>query len=495
MPKSIIIIGAGMGGLAAGIYGQMNGFDTRIYEMHNRAGGQCTSWKREGYTFDACIHHLMGCSPSSKIHRIWAETGALPTELVYTKECVAVASPDGKLFRDFYDPDALEAHMSSLSPADAALVREYTSGIRSLAKHDLMGQMIMGGPAGLIKYLPTFLKNFKWFRTTMAQYAERFTDPFLKRAFALLVYSNPDLPAFLHLMRHASACNGDIAWPVGASSAFAAGMVRRYESLGGALHCRRKVKKILTGNGRAIGVRLEDGSEEFADVVISNADGRKTLLNMLEGKFMNDRLRGYCAEPADESDFAASVYLGVNRDLSREPSSMILLLDHPVTLAGLEAHSLEFQMYGFDTTMAPEGKGVIKAELRSTYSYWKALDKEAYAAEKQRLAEQVIALLETRFPGITQQVEVTDVTTLLTWERFMGGTHGFANIPSKRQSFMSAMGGSKDFLHPELDNFYFVGVWATSVGALFMNALSGKKAIQHLCKKEGQTFRVVPAGN
>jgi len=210
---------------------------------------------------------------------------------------------------------------------------------------------------------------------------------------------------------------------------------------------------------------------------------------------MNDRLRGYCAEPADESDFAASVYLGVNRDLSREPSSMILLLDHPVTLAGLEAHSLEFQMYGFDTTMAPEGKGVIKAELRSTYSYWKALDKEAYAAEKQRLAEQVIALLETRFPGITQQVEVTNVTTLLTWERFMGGTHGFANIPSKRQSFMSAMGGSKDFLHPELDNFYFVGVWATSVGALFMNALSGKKAIQHLCKKEGQTFRVVPAGN
>lgn len=58
--KSIIIIGAGMGGMAAGIYGQMNGYRTRIFEMHTLPGGQCASWQRRGYTFDACIHHLMG---------------------------------------------------------------------------------------------------------------------------------------------------------------------------------------------------------------------------------------------------------------------------------------------------------------------------------------------------------------------------------------------------------------------------------------------------
>jgi phytoene dehydrogenase-like protein len=40
MNKSIIIIGAGMGGLAAGIYGQMNGYQTKIFEMHSVPGGQ-----------------------------------------------------------------------------------------------------------------------------------------------------------------------------------------------------------------------------------------------------------------------------------------------------------------------------------------------------------------------------------------------------------------------------------------------------------------------
>jgi phytoene dehydrogenase-like protein len=44
--KSIIIIGAGISGLSAGCYCQMNGYSTRIVEMHNKPGGLCTDWKR-----------------------------------------------------------------------------------------------------------------------------------------------------------------------------------------------------------------------------------------------------------------------------------------------------------------------------------------------------------------------------------------------------------------------------------------------------------------
>ncbi len=46
MAKSIIIIGAGMAGMSAGCYGRMNGYNTRIFEMHNIPGGLCTSWQR-----------------------------------------------------------------------------------------------------------------------------------------------------------------------------------------------------------------------------------------------------------------------------------------------------------------------------------------------------------------------------------------------------------------------------------------------------------------
>ena len=55
----ISIIGAGVAGLSAGCYLQMNGFETEIFEKHSRPGGLCTSWKRGEYTFDGGIHLLL----------------------------------------------------------------------------------------------------------------------------------------------------------------------------------------------------------------------------------------------------------------------------------------------------------------------------------------------------------------------------------------------------------------------------------------------------
>jgi len=56
----LIIIGAGVAGLAAGCYARMNGYDVEIFEMHDQPGGMCTSWQRKGYTFGYCIHNLDG---------------------------------------------------------------------------------------------------------------------------------------------------------------------------------------------------------------------------------------------------------------------------------------------------------------------------------------------------------------------------------------------------------------------------------------------------
>jgi len=52
--QSITIIGAGFAGLSAGIYAQMNGYQSQIFEMHNLPGGLCTSWKRKEYIIDGC---------------------------------------------------------------------------------------------------------------------------------------------------------------------------------------------------------------------------------------------------------------------------------------------------------------------------------------------------------------------------------------------------------------------------------------------------------
>lgn len=491
MRKSIIIIGAGMGGLASGIYAQMNGYQTRIFEMHTLPGGQCAAWKRQGYTFDVCIHHLMGCSPESKINGLWNELGAMPRELIYTKECVSVASPEGKLFNDYYDLEALEQHLKELAPNDWQVVGEYIRAIKAFSKGDLWGEMMIGTTWDFIRKIPAMLSVIKWFKPTMQQFANRFTDPFLKKAFPLLEYSAPNLPFFLHLAKHGYGYNKDIAWPAGGALQFTKSIEKRYRELGGEVLYQHKVEKILTRNGRAVGVRTADGSEHTADIVISNADGRKTIMDMLEGRYINDRIRKYCAEPQDETNWAAHVFLGVDRELSNEPSALVMLLDQPVEIAGHVNESLEMQIYGFDKTMAPEGKGVIKVELVSSYAYWKKLynDRTLYEEEKARVAEVIIDLLEKRYPGIKRQVEVVDVPTLMTWERYMGGTHGFNNMPNKKLNFMGTLfkRGQETTL-PGLSNFHLVGAWVTSIGALFANALSGRTLIKTICKEDGKRF-------
>ena len=490
--KSIIIIGAGLGGLAAGIFGQLNGYKTEVFEMHNIPGGQCTAWKRRGYTFDACIHHLFGCTPATPLHTIWKETGAMPRELVPLRECVSVLSADGKLLRDYYDLERLESHLNEMAPADHTMIRDYISGIKAAMKSDAMGAIMAGSKTDLIKAIPGFVRSMRWLKPTMGQYGLRFRDPFLRRAVPLLVYANPEVPLLIHMARHAYGNSGALQWPVGGARDFAASIADRYVGLGGTIHYRSRVTGIVTRHSKACGIRLEDGSEHSADVVISNADGRKTILEMLEGRFIDDRVRSWCPAAQDEMPFAVQIFLGVNRDLSAEPSSMVIILDPPVELAGHLCHEFELQTYGFDPTMAPTGKGVIKVELTSTYSHWKALatDRESYVAAKQEVADRVIDLLERRyFTGLRQQVEVIDVSTLVTWERFTGGTMGLGIYPTKTMSIMgSIFAGSRGATLPGLSDFYFAGTWATSAGALFMNALSGKRVINAICRSDGKAF-------
>ena len=68
--KKIIIVGAGLAGLTAGIYARQSGFDVTIYESHNIPGGASTSWRRKGYYFEGGLHWLTGSSPKTQLYKL-----------------------------------------------------------------------------------------------------------------------------------------------------------------------------------------------------------------------------------------------------------------------------------------------------------------------------------------------------------------------------------------------------------------------------------------
>jgi phytoene dehydrogenase-like protein len=382
--------------------------------------------------------------------------------------------------------------MREIAPSDGAAIEAYVGAVRRLFPVELLG-LPMARSGELLRLLPHVPAFVKWARITLDQYAQRFEDPFLRRAFPVIQYGFAEVPMLIHLNFMAGCHNRTLAWPIGGSRPFAAAIDQRYSDLGGEACYRSPVAEILVEKGpkadHAVGVRLADGSEHAADVVISAADGHATLYEMLGGKYNDGRTEAYYANAPDRQDMNLHVSFGVDRDMSADPHALCLLLDEPVELLGKTRNQLSVEVYAFDSSMAPRGKAAVKVLLDARYSYWKELydgERERYDAAKQEVAAQVLSLLESRFPGLTEQVEIVDVATPVTIERFTGNYRGM-------QAWMDEDVGMLDLLRgrirtlPRLEGFYMAGQWAGGIG-LSTSAIQGRKAIETICKQDGHEF-------
>lgn len=501
MSRNIIIIGAGIAGLSAGCYGQMNGYRTQIFELHSLPGGLCTSWKRQGYTFDGCIHWLVGTRPGSSFHGIWQELGALQDrEVIDHEEFMRVAGEGGKAFIIYTDVDRLEQHMKELAPADAPLIEELCNGVRRFAHSgDMMGAF-MGSSRLLVrikaafKILPLLGAFRKYSRMPVTEFASRFSDSFLRETLSSL-FSLTDLPMLALLMTLAWQHNRDAGYPVGGSLSFSQAIERRYLDLGGEIHYRSRVVKILVENDRAVGVRLEDGSEHRADFVISAADGHATIFDMLQARYINDQIREYYDEwPIFQP--LVLVSLGVARDLSGEPHTVSLFLEEPITIAGEERWRMSTRHFCYDPSMAPPGKSVLSIAFESNYQYWKDLQQthERYSAEKEGIVEAVIGQLEKRLPGIREQIEAVDVATPLTFERYTGNWQGSMEGWLLTTKTMGMMGRGMEKTLPGLSNLFMAGQWVEPGGGVPTAAMSARGVIQLICKQDEKAFKTIECG-
>ncbi|MCR4403990.1 MAG: NAD(P)/FAD-dependent oxidoreductase [Candidatus Acetothermia bacterium] len=490
MEKSITIIGAGIAGLAAGCYGRMNGYRTKIFEMHTLPGGLCTAWKRQDYTIDLCIHWLVGSKPGAVFHRIWEELGAVQgRQFVNAEEFMRYEDPSGKTLTLYCDIDRLEEHMLELAPEDREAIRELTGGIRACLGLEM--PLDLEGVGERLKFflrvMPKYLRLGRWQRQSAREFVAKFKNPLIRKG--LLAAWPPAFPMTFLLMTFAWLDEKNAGYPVGGSLEFARSIEKRYRDLGGEISYNSRVTKVLVEQDRAVGVRLADGSEHRADYVISAADGHTTIFELLERKYLDEKIKGYYEKlPL----FPALVFigLGVNRSFPEIPhlvSGLVLELPEPVKLGDREHGSLMVRIHNVDPTLAPPGKTVLTVMLPSDLAYWEELrkDQARYQAEKERIADEVIALLDRRFPGLAAQVEVRDVATPSTFVRYTGNWQGsFEGWMVTPQTWNIRMNKTL----PGLANFYMAGQWVEPGGGLPPAAASGRGVIKMICKNDGRRF-------
>ena len=492
--NKVIIIGAGIAGLTCGVYAQMSGFETEIYEMHTIPGGECTGWDRKGYHFDGCLHWLMGSKPGTPLNKLWRETGALDDSVEIIGFDVFMRYAEGDTEISFYtDADRLEKHLIEVAPEDRGAIRELCGAIRKMGSFamPLDKPMDMMTAVDGLKFAARSIKSLpvvsRYNGMTMKDLVTPFKNQRLVRAILSMFPEDYTAMAFFSAMAGMNA--GDCGFPRGGSRALALRMAKKFTGLGGKLFYRSKVDRILTKDGRAAGIRLSDGREVAADYVVSCADGFETLKRLLEDRYTPGMYKVLFEQPREYPTMtSALVFLGVNAELPYQCRTVLTRRGAPDAVAGITSDCAMITHFGFDGTMAPEGKTVLSCYYRASYDDWKALhaDSERYEAEKKKLAADAVAEASKCYPGLADKVEVTDVVTPVTYERYCNAWRG---------AWMTWVKGGKAVpryypgLLPGLDNFIMAGMWTMPPGGLPGAAAAGKFAAQRLCRMSSFEFK------
>lgn len=489
--KKVIIIGAGIAGLTAGIYAARSGFDVEIYESHTIPGGACTSWRRKGYLFEGGLHWLTGSAPGTPLNKVWRETGALDDGVaVYNRDPFYTFEYEGRTVYLYRDADMLSRHLKELSPEDEGEIDRLCRDIKKFTKMSMPVTDIKGVRvkekskmplSALFSMLPVLSRMPFYLNQTSGEYAKRFKSPLLR--FVLEHIVGPGSSAIGMIFTLATLASSDGGYPEGGSLGMAKRMADRFVSLGGTIHYKKRVDKVSVRDGAADGVII-DGEHISADAVIVTRDTLAAVDTLFDPPVCEPWVRQMRENTVPMLN--TIICVGTEADLSDMPESLIFIADEPLVCGGVPEPVIGISNYAKHKGYAPEGCTAVTVIIGGdSYDFWKACrENGTYESEKQKLAEAFIDLLAKKYPQTAGRTAVWDVATPLTYERYLGSYKG---------SWMTVMDKGRQARYPakpeSIKNVYFAGQRLVSPGGLPVAAETGRRAVQHMCKDTDTVFQ------
>lgn len=478
----------------------MNGFQTQIFEKHDIPGGLCTSWKKGEYTFDGSVHWILGSDKGSGFYAMWSELldmQAIPFVNHDDRLCLTVEKNTNrygsKEFVVYTHLDEFQAYLIDLAPEDEKHIRSFIQDIRSLQAFQvpplmdplpLIPSIIRGiKMSRYLKFLYLILKQKKKTNFTLSA---GFKNEFLKEAFRLLF---DDYEVNMLVFNFPMACFdlNSAGYPIGGSLRWAQRLEERYLELGGVMHYKTPVKKILVENNKTTGLLVRNNVVHESDIVLSAADWHHTVFDFLDGKYTDKVIEELASEK--KIDLYYSVLLvsfGLKRDYKEQLHFNRFPIEKKlVSPCGTEFKRLETHFYHYDPTLAPAGKTVMACSFYTKNGqYWIDLrknDRKQYRIEKQKFINALKEALEIKYPGINADIEEEDFSTPATILRYTNNWQGSAQgwLPDNQKLVAST---PVKFNLPGLDNFYYASHWSRPGGGVPVAINMARDVAKKICK-------------
>lgn len=484
--ESVVIIGGGLAGLAAGCYARKNGFATTIVEHNIALGGVCTAWSRGPYTIDGCIQWLTG----GPFDLLYEELGIFPKVSVHTLQTF-VSYRDvtrGARVDVTRDLEALGRALLDLGPEDAVEIRRVIEGARAITRLEPPIER----PPELTSLREAFasvwemrgeLSTLLHFRKPVGEYvANHLESPALRQFFTSIFPA--EAPMLFLLLTFGYLSKGWLSRPDGGTARFRDALIDSYRALGGETRLHATVDEIVVEGDRARGVVLSDGTLIRADHVVSTASAPETVLRLLGGRYGADELRQRLASWKLFTPIVL-VSFGVASDLAGISPTLLLDGIEPLRVGQYTNKQLLVRIFNDDALLAPPGHTLVQTTLNTDYDYW-ATRGSAYNAEKDALADLVQRRLEHQLPALRGAVRVVDVATPLTFwgmaRSWRGAYEGWMpSAPSLLAHVQKRLSG--------LSGFYMAGQWVEPGGGVPMALMSGRQVVQLLCDDTKRGFQ------
>ena len=490
--NKVVVIGAGISGLSAGIYAARSGFDVTILEQHNIPGGLSTSWSRKGYYFEGGMHWLTGSSEKMPLNRIWHETGALqdnnPIELrdpIYN-----LIDENGRILSLYRDISKMQKALIEYAPEDKQMIKKMCRAVKDFTNFHLPVLDVRGckcktpapiNPMEFIKMVPAILRVPYLMNVSYAEYLAKFKNKNLRHLLSSVIGYRYNALSFIYTLG-SFAC-GDCGYPAGGSIRMANNMLETYKALGGKIEFRTKAENVKVEDYEVRGVVTNKGEFE-ADAVIITQDARAAVDCLFDTMIDEPWVNTMRHEAVTEQNIF--IGLGVKADLSRLPYCCVFPLEKPFEYAGCKWNEFRIYNYAAYKDHSPEGGTAVTCLLiGDCYYFWKAAKADGtYKEKKKELGELFVKELSQFIPEVASALEVIDVATPCTYERYTGSFEG---------SWMSVWEkGGKQRNYPQtLDSIwgvYFAGQRILMPGGLPIAVYTGHQAVQCLCRDTGVEF-------
>ncbi|MFO7844936.1 MAG: phytoene desaturase [Balneolaceae bacterium] len=289
MSKDIIVIGTGFGGLATASRLLSQGHNVTMFEKRDKPGGRAYVYEVNGFKFDGGPTVI---TAPFMFDDIFAAAGKKREDYIEFVPCnpfYRIFDAEGKSFDYNNDHEFTLNEIRKRSPDDVEGYEKFlgtTKAIFDKGFVELADKPFLKF-TDMLKVAPDLIK-LQSYKSVYKYVSQFIKDDFLRRCFSfhpLLVGGNPFDTTSIYAMIHYLEREWGVHYAMGGTGAIVNAMVDLIEDQGGTIHLNSEIDEILVKNGKATGIRLKNGEEYKADVVVSNADVAFTYKNLIDKKY------------------------------------------------------------------------------------------------------------------------------------------------------------------------------------------------------------------